>query len=275
MSKLLSANASRLLKDKVFWAGILFMSGLGLLVVCMDYFNSIRYDMYTLLDDDILDYVVFSGGCAAVFCSMFIGTDYSDGTIRNKLMVGHPRPSIYLSNWLTGMAAAVVMSAAFLAAYCVPGVFLLEKPAAPAGRILFYILISLFTVTAYASVFTMLSMLITRKSTAAVVCLLVFLGLLMLAAVIKEKLDAPEFISGYELTVNGLEQTDPEPNPKYLQPAARKVYQFFLDVLPAGQCIQLVALEVLHPYLLMLYSAVVSVLTTVFGIFVFQKKNLK
>lgn len=275
MRKLLSADFSRLWKDKIFWFGTLFMFGLGVFAVCSKYSDIIRYNERELLDDALLAYVPIIGCCSAVFSSMFLGTEYSDGTIRNKLIVGHMRSSIYLSDWLTNIVAAIIMSIAFLFSYCTFGFFLLEAPNSPLGKIFFYLSISFFTVIAYASIFNMLAILITKKSTSAVLCLLTFFGLLVLALVIRAKLDAPEFISGYIMTSNGLEQTSPKPNPKYLQPAARKVYQFFLDILPTGQSIQLSAFDVLHPFLMIVYSTVISVITTFLGIFAFQKKNLK
>lgn len=275
MRKLLSANFSRLWKDKIFWLGILFMFGFGIFGAYTKYSNIVRYNSQELLDDILFAYVILVGCCLAVFCSMFLGTEYSDGTIRNKLIVGHLRSSIYLSNWLTNIVAAIMMAIAFLLSYSTLGSLLLEPPKASVGQILFYMLISIFTLIAYASIFSTISMLITKKSNAAVICLLIFFGLLILAMVVKAKLDAPEFISEYSMTMNGVEQTDPKPNPKYLQPAARKVYQFFLDILPTGQSIQLSAFQVVHPLLSIVYSTVISILSTVSGIFAFQKKNLK
>lgn len=275
MSKLLRADFSRLWKEKIFWVGIFFMFGLGIFIVCTKYSDIVRYNERELLDDTLLAYILMIGCCSAVFCSMFSGTEYSDGTIRNKLIVGHLRSSIYLSNWMTNLAAALMMVIAFLLSYCTLGSFLLEAPNAPLGKIFFYLFISVFAVIAYASIFNLIAMLITKKSASAVLCLLVFFGLLMLAMIIRARLDAPEFISEYSLTLNGIEQSDPYPNPKYLQPAARKIYQFFLDVLPTGQGIQLSMFDVVHPYLMMLYSAVISAVTTVLGIFTLGKKNLK
>lgn len=275
MTKLLRANFSRLWRDKAFWLGTLCMFALGIFAVYTKYSDIVRYGEHELLDDAILVYVAYIGCLAAAFCSLFLGTEYSDGTIRNKLIVGHLRSSIYLSNWLTNIAAVMIMAAAYLFSYCTLGSFLLEAPAAPLKIILFYILVSLFTILAYASIFHMLSMLISRKASAAVCCLMVFWGLLIVAMVVRAKLEAPEFVSGYSLTMNGLEQMAPEPNPKYLQPAARKMYQIFLDILPTGQSIQLSSFEVPHPYLLMVYAAIISVAATVGGIFAFKKKNLK
>ncbi len=275
MRKLLRADFSRLWKDKIFWLGTLFMFGLGIFAVCSKYSDIIRYNAHSFLDDVLLVYVLYVGFLSAIFCSLFLGTEYSDGTIRNKMVVGHLRTSIYLSNWLTSIVAAIIMAAVFLLSYCTLGSFLLEAPGTPPRRLLFYMLAGIFTVCAFVSMYSMLAMLITKKSSSAVICLLVFIGLLILAMTIKAKLDAPEFIPAYSMAKDGVEKLSPEPNPKYLQPAARKVYQFFLDLLPAGQGIQLVRLDVLHPFLIMLYSVMISIITTAAGIFNFKRKDIK
>lgn len=275
MRKLLSANFARLRIDKIFRLGMFFMFGLGIFIVCTKYSDLIRYQEQELFDDAVLAYVTFIGCCSALFCSLFLGTEYSDGTIRNKMIVGHTREAIYLSNWFISIFAAILMAAAFILSYSILGSFLLEEPEASVREMIFYMVISLFTITAYASLFNMLSMLISKKSASAVICLLVFLGLMMLALIIRARLEAPEFFTPYSFTINGIEQMEPTPNPHYLQPAARRVHQFFLDVLPYGQSIQLAGWNVVHPYFLILYSMVISVVTTAVGIFAFRKKNLK
>lgn len=275
MSRLLRAGFSRLWKDKGFWAGLFFMLGLGIFIVCSKYHSKIQYNELARLDDAMFNYVVYAGLVSAIFCSMFLGTEYSDGTIRNKLIVGHLRSSIYLSNWLTSLAASMLMVTAFFISYGTLGSLLLDEPGAPLRKICFYIFVSIFTAASYVSVFSMLAMLITKKSVSAVVGILVFLGLLVLAMTIEARLEAPEFISAYSMTINGVEQINPEPNPHYLQPHARNVYQAILDLLPTGQSLQLSRMSVLHPFWMMVYSAAVSVITSVLGISAFRRKNLK
>ncbi len=275
MRKLLSAQCSRLLKNKVFWLELLFMFGMGVYSSLMPYLDNVRYGEHSRVDDMLFNYIILMGLCMPVFCSLFSGTEYSDGTIRNKLIVGHTRFSVYCSSLLVSLSASISVALAFALPYMVLGFSMLEAPKASAGVLFFMALLSLFVITAYVSIFHMLSMLITKKSTSAVICMLAFIVLFVLAIVIKGKLDAPEFVQNYSMTIDGIELMSPESNPKYLQPEARRVYQFFFEVLPSGQSLQIAAIDVVHPYLLMLYSAVTSAAITVLGIFFFKKKNLK
>ena len=48
------------------------------------------------LDNGFFARALFIGIILAVFCSLFIGTDHNDGTIRNKIIVGQKeKRSIY------------------------------------------------------------------------------------------------------------------------------------------------------------------------------------
>lgn len=274
MNKLLRANFSRLWKSRLFWLETAFMFGFGVFITVGQYFDMVKYDDVHYFDGNLFFYVAFIGCCAAVFCSIFTGTDYSDGAIRNKLVVGHHRTSIYLSHWLTSIVAVLTMTAAFLLSYCTLGCFLLKPPIAKTNEIIFLLLISVFTIIAYVSLFHMLSMVVTKKSSSAVICLVLFFGLFLLAVVIKARLDAPEYIENWCIA-DGVLTSETVSNPEYLQPAARKVYQFLFDALPSGQSLQILVFNVVHPYLLMLYSAVVSAVLTFFGIVVFKNKDLK
>lgn len=274
MNKLISANFMRLRKGKLFWIIITFMFGMGIFVSCSKYYQSVRFEEPVFFDDALFVYISILGFCSAIFCSLYTGTEYSDGTIRNKLISGHDRRHIYLSNLIVNTAAAWLMTAAFLFSYTVLASFLLERPAASVKTLIFYIVISLFAEMSFASVFTILAMLISRKSLSAVWCMLVFLGLFTMSMTLWSRLAEPEVVSEYQMTVNGIEQTKPTPNPLYLSPNARNICGFMMDVLPTGQGLQLSAFEVRHPFLMILYSIAVSGILTFLGILLFRKKNL-
>lgn len=276
MRKLLSADLYRLKKDRTFWFCMLAMSGIGVFEAVMQYIDKVRYGSEEyFLDDTLFVYMILIAICSAIFGSLFCGTDYSDGTIRNKLIVGHTRSAVYCSNWIVHVAALLLMTLAYLIPAVTLGAVLLEPPQASVEVILFFMFIGLFTILAYASVFLMLSMLITKKANAAVIALLVCILLFGLAIVIQGKLEAPEYISAYSLTVDGIEQTEPEPNPKYLQPEARRVYQCLLELLPTGQSMELFIMNPVNPLFMVLSSIAVSVAATLSGIFLFRKKDLK
>lgn len=84
MSKLLSAGFIRLRKDKIFWIALIFMFGAGVFFPVMRYIDMQKSGYINNIDNGFFACALFIGVVMAVFCSLFIGTEYSDGTIRNK-----------------------------------------------------------------------------------------------------------------------------------------------------------------------------------------------
>ena len=76
MSKLLSANFMRLKKDKFFWIGIIFMFAAGVLYPTMIYRDVQKTGIINTVDDAFCGCTLFIGVVMAVFCSLFIGTEY-------------------------------------------------------------------------------------------------------------------------------------------------------------------------------------------------------
>lgn len=276
MSKLLSANLYRLRKSFIFWLSILIMAGMGVFVLLSQYMDRFKYGYEVQLDNFIFGYSLLIGVVAAVFCSLFLGAEYSDGTIRNKLIVGHTRPAIYLSMLLTSIIAAVLMCLAFLVAICAVGIPLVgfvEIGALPFAMIL---LDSLIMVCAVCSLLTAVCMLVSNKAIAAIVCILGMIGLLMLALNIYQMLDAPEFYPVMAITENGEFSTNENvPNPNYLRGAARAVYELLFDILPTGQAYQFASMEAVHLWQMPLYSLGIVAASTLAGIIGFQRKDLK
>ena len=181
MRKLLSAGMLRLRKNRLFYLGNAVLFCLGIFFAVGKYFDMQRFQIKQYLDDCLFLHVIFAGCCVSVFCSLFTGTEFSSGTIRNKLIVGQTRRDVYLSDLIVCLLSTLCMTAAFLLSYCSFGLALLLPPQLPWKGIGIYLCISLFTITAYVSIFHMLSMLVSKKTISAVTCLLLFIGLFLLA----------------------------------------------------------------------------------------------
>ena len=275
MRKLLSADLYRLKRDKVFWIcflGMLLYTVLGMLGNCGQALRDTASFTYTL-DMFYFIYNLPIGLLIAVFVSMFLGAEYGDGTIRNKLIVGHTRRDIYLANLVTNMVGgSLLLLAGLIGGLCgIPfmGTWKMGRMA------LVFILASAMCVAAYAAVFTLVGMLCSNKAVAAVLSILLFLGLMMIAVTLYYSLAEPEVVNGLIITAEGMQMGDPSANPRYLTGLKREIYQFALDVLPTGQCIQMEELTAVHPVRMMVSSLVIAVGTTVCGIWAFGKKDLK
>lgn len=274
MSKLLSAGFIRLRKDKIFWIALIFMFGAGVFFPVMRYIDMQKSGYINNIDNGFFACALFIGVVMAVFCSLFIGTEYSDGTIRNKVVIGQKRTSIYLSNLIICALVSVVMCAAFFIAYLCIGIPSLGFFEMDIKQVLLFTLAVFVLAIAFASIFTLISMLNHNKAITAVVCILLAFLLLFAGAQFNKMLNEPETNMGLMMTDNGQEYQE-IPNPNYLEGGERKVVQFLYDFVPGGQALQCVSLEANNITVLPAYSLIIIVLTTGFGVFFFKKKELK
>lgn len=278
MRKLLSASFSRLWRNKEFWVcmGVMLAMAVGtLLNACrMAIRDAALYQQSVrCLDDYYFQFGLFIGGFCAIFSSLFLGTEYSDGTLRNKIIVGHTRTDIYLANLLVSFASTLLFLLAWAAGALV-AVPTLGFWKMPADALLMYFAVALLFIAVFSAVFTAVAMLCSSKAYTVVISLVMFLVLMIISANVDNKLAEPEMNSSVEISAEGIQMGDPQPNPDYLSGAKREVYEFINDFLPTGQSIQMGYLKIAHPVRMILCSVFLTAAVTGGGLWAFRKKNL-
>lgn len=277
MNRLLSAGFSRLWKNKSFWLGIILLPGFMAFTMLINYYEMIQYDFSFPLDGYIYGCIILITLFTPVFASLFLGTEYNDGTVRNKLVIGHSRTSVYLSSLTVCFVSSLLVCSSIALITFALGIPLFGTPETPVLTIAQGYAFGVLMIAALSGLFTLLAMMITSKSASAIVCTLGIFALLFVSMYILQRLITPEMIEyGYDVTADGSVIPLEHPNPQYLTGTARKVYEFFQDFLPTGQGMQLMQFGYLeHPLQACLCSLFVTAVTTVEGILAFQKKNLK
>jgi len=274
MSKLLYANFMRLKRDKSFWIEMAFMFAMGIFFPIIRYTDMKQTGAINNIDKGFFGCALFIGIIMAVFCSLFIGTEYSDGTMRNKIVVGHKRASIYLVNFITSAIVSTAMSVMFFLPYLCIGVPLLGFFEMDIKLILLFLLAVLVLAVAFSSIFTLISMLNHNKAISAISCILLAFLLLFVGVQINKMLSEPKTNMGLTMSENGQEYKE-LPNPKYLEDKERNVVQFFYDFVPGGQAIQCISLEAVNIGRLPIYSLIIVIFTTGAGVIFYKKKDLK
>lgn len=307
MSRLLHAGLVRLKKDPLFWAGIVVMTLLEFFLVKMNQSVEQADSVVCSLNDVLFGYMFGVGFICAVFCSFFSGRDYQDGTIRNKLIAGHTKVEIYLSNLLINITASLCLCFFSFAMETTLGILLLSgRNPVKAGALVCTFLGSCLTVIAFCSIFTMVAMLDQNKSASDVICMAMACALLFSTLYVDERLLVIEGLEQTYGTKEEIEQhgrTTRKEYDKYISEISglpegdyggdagydpfreiyrdeqmilnKGIYEFFYDALPYGQAIQYAAGEVKHLGRLCLYSMGWILVTTSFGVFVFRKKNIR
>ena len=178
MIKLLRGNLLRIMKSATFWicASIYLIYGvMRAFIVDLDYiFANEHITNMGLSGSPLTGYFIL------IFMCVIIGTDFSNNTIRNKVVIGHSKTQIYLSNLLAFSICAIILNFVFLcisiptskttAIYCLLDAFFHDIDFTVLAKI---ILLSVFfntiSVTFYVSAFALIAMNI-RNTVLSILC---------------------------------------------------------------------------------------------------------
>lgn len=289
MSRLIKANFLRLFRSTFFRVCLIFSAGLGILLDVMRYIDIQKYpEIYakTGIEYKAADGFAFSGILYIIFAiaalvPIFVGTEYSDGTIRNKLMVGCKRTEIYLANFIVCAVANIIMLLSFIVACLSVGYILFRATSLTAEQTVLFTLSQCVTMIGFSAILVLLSMLIQSKAGSAVTALIVTIIMFFSAMIIESGLHQPEYYENYKETIVNEETGEvtmkPEyvKNPDYLSGTKRKVFEHLNNILPVNQFYQ-VANEIDENLGIMgAYSVIIVILANGAGIILFRRKNLK
>lgn len=296
MRNLLSANFFRLRKSVLFWGTLAFMAGYALWQ--LRFWTAFRE---VTIDPMIFDYAGAVSVVAAVWSSLFLGTDYSDGTLRNKLTAGHSRNAIYFAGLITNTSVALLQCAAYLAVALGFGSVLIGPSRMETSRLLLILAGTLVTVIAFCAIFTAVGMLCARKTVTAVVCIAGSFALLGYLSSVDSYLNVPQYSVYIDTSENGAVSVTYNLNSGYVSGTRRAVFVFLNDATPFGQAVQYMRSRQrdeislpeegfseaqieeyrqhmrppVAPLPLMAYSLVVIALFTTAGVLLFRRKDLK
>lgn len=275
--KLLKAHFARLKFNKFFWVCVLGAFAVGLTVVFTFYHSLVKYGSSASADAAMMLYTGAIGFVGAVIVSLFLGTDYSDGTLRNKIITGSRRTDIYISSLIVSIAATAAICAAYLLPVFALGIPLLGGFVLDGKSIALYLVGSLALLLAFCSIFTAVSMSVHNKTIASVASIVGVMFVFFLCTYLLNRLGEPEFIDkvvSYDPVTEEI-VTETVRNASYIGGGARTFVLFLLDFLPSGQSILYMSGTATHLWQMPLYSLLIAVAATAGGILYFRKKDIR
>lgn len=274
MRKLLSANFSRLWKGRLFRIELLTavaMAGLFLFVNQFERASSIKYMDYPYFSQFIYNPVIFSA-----FIPLFVGTEYSDGTIRNKLSTGHSRLAVYGANLCVSIAMAVGFVLVQIVVCLGIGMQVFEPFRLPLDQVVTGAITACLTAAAAAAMYTAMAMNIQNKAFSVITAVALSFGVMLLVSLIAGVLYAPEMVYEYtQKTATGLTYGPLVPNPGYIRGAARRVAEWVNDILPQGQLYSVYSYDFARCHRWPALSGAVLAVSTAVGYGIFRKKDIK
>lgn len=164
MWNLIRANLIRLFRNMVF------IGGLGIAFGCTMIFEIMKpmEFMVSMSENRIM---IFVSAAIVLFFSfftpLFVGTEYADGVIRNKMIAGHSQLTIYLADYITMIFAMLMMMGFWFFGGLAGG-------AKITGNLLSYIAVAVCYNMAYLAIMMAISFRMKHKIWSTIVCMGVF-----------------------------------------------------------------------------------------------------
>ncbi len=276
MFKLLNANFSRLLKDKIFIFSSIITFLVGGILPIIHYFDNINYQADWKIDSTAFASSFLIPIMISFIVSLFIGLEYSDGTIRNKIIVGHKRENIYISNLILSIIAGFFLLIIYIISHSIFGILLLGKFVTQIKTVLLYVGLNFTLIIAFSSILTLIATLCQNKSHSVAISILLVFSLLIMGVYLIASLQEKEYYEAYSYTENGVTHSEKEmKNPNYVGGNKRKIYEFLVEFTPGGQAIKLSNVNSMAEKKLAIYDFIILFLTIVFGLIFYKDKDLK
>ena len=277
MRKLLAANFNRLWKDRIFWC-VLSVVGILSLVNILNSVSSysamVEMGYVRTLDDYYFNQAPLMGAFFGLFVSMFLGTEYSDGVIRNKLVIGHKREHIYLGHFIVCEVASFIILAVWLLVGALGFVLIGPMEMGISGYIL-HVAVAVGITASFVAVYTLVGSLSSNKAMTVVYSIVCFIVLAIVASGFYDRLSEPEFNEGMALINNELVMMEPAPNPLYLSGTIRLICQCAMEFFPSGQALLLSDVSMENPLRAMILGVVFTMMVLSLGCILFRKKDIK
>ena len=242
MTKLLRACIRRYTHNTIFWIAAVLTIGLGISIA-----HSTRMTYY----DDAL--VIAQMLIHAVMISWVVGKEFKEGIFRNKVIVGHSKGSIYLSELICGVGIAFVLY--FLCAVIFVAFNFYEVPLLPASLIVKIFVDYVLLNMCLAAIFVTISCLFSQQAIIAIVNIALVLVMTTASQRLYAQLSQPQYLERYE-TINS-EWIDENgnirykevkvegseyyvDNPTYVGGVKRDIYDTVYKLSPYGHIIEFV-----------------------------------
>lgn len=277
MIKLLNSGFARLKKDVLLLILIVFTIGLASIMIYFQYLDQQAYNRIIELDKLVLNNISIIGIVTAVFTALFVGREYSDGTLKNKIIIGSSRAKIYLSNLIIVITVSLILELLHLFIVFLIGTHIFGTLQMSLSKFLIIAVCIIGIIIANSSIFTCISMNIRNKTISAITSLLLAFGMMVTSILLISRLNEPKYIESAVLTKSNTSQYEivQEKNPKYLNKSQRKVYENILAFIPTGQSFMILGAMDANFKIFPLYSLGVIILFTGLGIIIFKKQELK
>ncbi len=258
MINLLFADFCRLKKSSAFFLCLL---GMAILASAFMVMQATAMDYTVPLSRVVFLPLTFYGVAAAAFVSVFIGADFKDGFIRNKLLFTKNRSELVISHMIVSCAACALIYAVTIFYTWTTASFFFENDV-EFDRLFQYFLLGIGMSCSVSCLFTVITVLCADQTHAVIWCMGISFGMLFLSLHTHQLLVQTPYRDGVR-------------NPHYTDGFRRVLYGILHDLNPCGQAAQLTCWNVWNPLRAAFCSLLWVMGAALAGCTFFQKKDIK
>lgn len=287
MLNVINAGVSRILQNRVFRTVFIIMVLYGMHASYL-YWDGNRHSGRLDSNVPLFGFMLILPFAAAILISLFLGQEYSDGTLRRKLVIGKTKTEVYLGLALSAAVGILICCLGYLAANLAVSALLIGLPKTAIELTLLFGLLSLLNTLANTAMFSAISLLIKSRAVSAVVCLMIafvtlLLGIDAFGTLTQPKLyevdinDAEWYAEAYNVEVRGQADRDTMlvDNPWYPDEDEVKSAKLTIYLLPGAQSFVLAHQLGVDPFVCGACSVLIIVLSTAVGVIIFARKDIK
>ena len=285
MSNLLRSELRRLFKSRWFWLCACIEIVLSLWLVLKEYEIALLYRPYSLMLWGMPDELMSEAGVfmvpviTGIFMVFFIGTEFQDKTLNNKLIYGTRRGAVYLCELAVCMLGTLLIYFSGIAVVFGTGLPLLGGLANPAREVVWRIVIGATATLGFTALYHAIFLYVGRLALCALFPLPLGVGLFHIASEIEGGLARRQFDFYIQNEVGKLPSVVIQgENPEYIEGFQRVMYQFLYDFLPSGQLLRCNSYHdplPEQPWVFLLYTLLFVFMCGTAGYLFFLKKDLK
>lgn len=243
MSKLLRAGIRRYTHNIVFWlalvvTGIVAVIGAG--------------EARSFYFDDVYCVVVFIS--FAVMISWIVGREYDEGIFRNKVVSGHTKGQIYISELILGIGSCLLMFLLFGTIFIAFNSYVFTKVSLGVCISIFFD--ALLVNVCFAVILVTLSCLISKRAIVAIVNMILVLAIIFASYAVQSVVEQDEYYLEWEyeehtvtdefgthIEATPIEGSEYEvKNPNYIDGPIRTIFETIYDILPYGHMTEYISL---------------------------------
>ena len=288
MYKLLNASFSRLRKNKIFLGLVILTIIIAAFMLISEYLDKVKYSSVFGISSNTTDilltnFINIIGFFIAIFTSLFVGAEYSDGTIRNKIVAGHSRKNIYLSNLIVSILVGIFLELIYLIIVSIVSIPIFGLVQMSFLQLAVILLDIIMIIIVYSSIFNFIALICSNITISTVSSLLLILIMFVIDMLLSPTANSTEYIQkNIVMDEKGNVTYEVVKNEDYPGKLVQTICKTISNFNPVSQAIEISGNKInmneedfnnmkVYP----LYSLGLIIIITAIGIYLFNIKELK